>query len=60
MIDYSGSGVVHMVGGTSALLGAYVVGPRLGRYDVEGKVIDIPGHSSTLQALGVFILWVGW
>jgi len=60
MIDFAGCGVVHMVGGLSALLGAAVVGPRLGRYDPEGNVVDIPGHSATLQALGTFILWVGW
>jgi Amt family ammonium transporter len=49
-----------MVGGISAICGAFVCGPRLGRYDAEGKLVDIPGHSSTLQALGTFILWVGW
>jgi len=60
MIDFAGCGVVHMVGGLSALIGAAVVGPRLGRYDLDGNVIDIPGHSSTLAALGTLILWVGW
>mmetsp|Transcript_16517 Transcript_16517/g.42135 ORF Transcript_16517/g.42135 Transcript_16517/m.42135 type:complete len:472 (-) Transcript_16517:82-1497(-) len=60
LMDFAGCGVVHMVGGISAGCGAYVCGPRLGRYDAEGNVIDIPGHSSTLQALGTFILWVGW
>jgi len=60
MIDFAGCGAVHMVGGLSALLGAFFVGPRLGRFDAEGNVIDIPGHSATLQALGTFILWVGW
>jgi len=60
MIDFAGCGVVHMTGGISALLGAYVVGPRIGRYDADGRLVEIPGHSSTLQALGTFILWVGW
>jgi len=60
LIDFAGCGVVHMTGGISALIGAKIVGPRIGRYDADGKLIDIPGHSSTLQALGTFILWVGW
>mmetsp|Transcript_15769 Transcript_15769/g.42380 ORF Transcript_15769/g.42380 Transcript_15769/m.42380 type:complete len:464 (-) Transcript_15769:387-1778(-) len=60
VIDFAGCGVVHMVGGVAALSGAWVVGPRLGRYDPEGNLIEIPGHSATLQALGTFILWVGW
>jgi len=60
MVDFAGSGVVHMVGGLSALVGAKVVGPRIGRYTVDGELVDIPGHSATLQALGTLILWVGW
>lgn len=60
LVDFAGCGVVHMVGGISALCGAFVCGPRLGRYDADGKLVEIPGHSSTLQALGTFILWVGW
>lgn len=60
MIDFAGSTVVHSVGGWAALIGAYLLGPRLGKYDKNGKVHAIPGHSITLGALGVFILWFGW
>jgi Amt family ammonium transporter len=58
--DFAGSGVVHMLGGVAALAAVVVVGPRLGKYDSEGKPLAIPGHSLTLGALGVFILWFGW
>ncbi len=58
--DYAGSTVVHMVGGISALIGAKILGPRIGKYDKDGKAKAIPGHSLTLGALGVFILWMGW
>ncbi len=59
-VDFAGSGVVHMLGGVCALAGVLVVGPRLGKYDADGKPRTIPGHSLTLGALGVFILWFGW
>ncbi len=64
-IDFAGSTVIHMVGGISALVGAIMVGPRIGKfsYDKDGKVTKvnaIPGHSITLGALGVFILWFAW
>ncbi|HHV09094.1 MAG TPA: ammonium transporter [Clostridiales bacterium] len=58
--DFAGSTAVHMVGGVSALIGAKMLGPRLGKYDKEGKPKAIPGHSLTLGALGVFILWFCW
>ena len=63
--DYAGSCAIHMVGGISALIGAIILGPRIGKYvkDKSGKVVKvnaIPGHSITLGALGVFILWLGW
>lgn len=58
--DYAGSAVVHMVGGIAALIGAKILGPRIGKYDENGKPKAIPGHSLTLGALGVFILWFGW
>ena len=63
--DYAGSCAIHMVGGIAALVGAVVLGPRIGKYvrDPGGKVIKvnaIPGHSIPLGALGVFILWLGW
>ena len=58
-VDFAGSTVVHSVGGWAALAGAIVVGPRIGKY-IDGKAQRIPGHSVTLMALGVFILWFGW
>jgi len=58
--DFAGSTVVHSVGGWLALIGAIVLGPRLGRFTKDGKPIAIPGHSITLVALGIFILWLGW
>ena len=59
-IDFAGSSVVHSVGGWAALVGAAILGPRIGKYGKDGKVNAIPGHSITLGALGVFILWFGW
>ena len=59
-IDFAGSIVIHMVGGISALVGAIILGPRIGKYGKNGKVNAIPGHSITLGALGVFILWFAW
>lgn len=59
-IDFAGSSVVHSVGGWAALAGAMVIGPRIGKYGKDGKVNAIPGHSLTLAALGVFILFLGW
>ena len=63
--DFAGSCAIHMVGGISALIGAKILGPRIGKFktDKDGKVIKvkaIPGHSLTLGALGCFILWFGW
>ncbi len=58
--DFAGSSVVHMVGGLVAFFGSYLLGPRLGKYDRNGKAVAIPGHSTTLATLGVFILWLGW
>ena len=63
--DFAGSTAIHMVGGLSALIGAKILGPRIGKFetDKDGKVTKvnaIPGHSLTLGALGVFILWFGW
>ncbi len=63
--DYAGSCAIHMVGGIAALVGATILGPRLGKYerDENGKVIKVnafPGHNIVIGALGVFILWFGW
>ena len=58
--DFAGSTAVHMVGGAAALVGAKILGPRIGKYDKDGKPRAIPGHSLTLGALGVFILWFCW
>lgn len=58
--DFAGSTAVHLVGGVSALAGAGILGPRLGKYSKDGKSKAIPGHSVTLGALGVFLLWFGW
>jgi len=59
-VDFAGSTVVHSVGGWTALMGAIIVGPRIGKYNKDGKANAIPGHSLTLGALGVFILWFAW
>lgn len=58
--DFAGSTVVHSVGGWAALMGASVLGPRIGKYDAHGKAKEIPGHNLIIGALGVFILWFGW
>ncbi len=58
--DFAGSAAVHNVGGVIAMLGAWMLGPRIGKYDKEGKVHAIPGHNLTAAALGVFILWFCW
>lgn len=58
--DFAGSTVVHLCGGSLALAGAIVLGPRIGKYDKNGKSRAIPGHNLTLCALGVFCLWLGW
>jgi Amt family ammonium transporter len=59
MWDFAGSTVVHSCGGWMALVGAIVVGPRIGKFR-NGKPVAIPGHSLPMAALGVFILWLGW
>ena len=58
--DFAGSGVVHMTGGVAALMGAFFVGARRGRYSDDGKPQAIPGHSIPFAIIGVFILWLGW
>ena len=59
LIDFAGSGVVHMVGGFSGLMGALVLGPRKGRF-VDGQVVEMAPGNKILQSLGVFCLWFGW
>lgn len=64
-IDFAGSSAIHMVGGITAFIGAAILGPRIGKYVKDAKTGKktsraIPGHSLTLGALGVFILWFGW
>ena len=58
--DFAGSTVVHSVGGWAALTGAIILGPRIGTYAKDGKVIPIPGSNLALATLGTFILWLGW
>jgi len=63
--DYAGSNCIHMVGGICAMIGAWMLGPRIGKFskDKDGKVIKVnafPGHNLVIAALGVFILWLGW
>ena len=59
-LDFAGSTVVHSVGGWAALMGAIILGPRIGKYDKDGKVVPIPGSNLAIATLGVFILWMGW
>ena len=58
--DFAGSTAVHMVGGLCALIGAKILGPRLGKYNADGTPNAFPGHNITIGALGVFILWFCW
>ncbi|CAO2039706.1 unnamed protein product [Urochloa humidicola] len=62
VIDFAGSGVVHLVGGVAGFWGALIVGPRLGRFDAHGKLVPIRfrAHSASLVVLGTFLLWFGW
>ena len=58
--DFAGSAAIHYVGGLTALIGAWMLGPRIGKFDKDGSPRGIPGHSLTIGALGCFILWFGW
>ncbi|KAL5066944.1 hypothetical protein RYX36_017831 [Vicia faba] len=60
VIDFAGSGVVHMVGGIAGLWGALIEGPRIGRFDHNGRAVTLRGHSASLVVLGTFMLWFGW
>jgi ammonium transporter, Amt family len=59
-VDFAGSSVVHMVGGMTALVGAKMIGPRIGKYGPDGKARPIPGHNIPMVVLGTFILAFGW
>mmetsp|Transcript_22429 Transcript_22429/g.71736 ORF Transcript_22429/g.71736 Transcript_22429/m.71736 type:complete len:458 (-) Transcript_22429:242-1615(-) len=59
-LDFAGSGVVHMTGGIAALCGAFIIKPRIGRFDENGNAVPMPGQSTPFQVLGTFILWMGW
>jgi Amt family ammonium transporter len=59
-VDFAGSGVVHAIGGWTALAGALVIGPRLGKYNRDGTINPIPGHNLVIALLGCFILAFGW
>ena len=58
--DFAGSSIVHSVGGWAALTGAIILGPRLGKYSKDGRVVPMPGSNLALATLGTFILWMGW
>ncbi|PRQ36845.1 putative ammonium transporter, ammonium/urea transporter [Rosa chinensis] len=60
VIDFAGSGVVHLVGGIAGFWGAFIEGPRIGRFDHSGRSVALRGHSATLVVLGTFLLWFGW
>jgi Amt family ammonium transporter len=59
-VDFAGSTQVHSIGGWAALVGVFILGPRLGKYTAEGKIKAIPGHSLSLATIGCFVLWFGW
>ena len=59
-LDFAGDTVVHSLGGWAALAGAIVLGPRIGKYDRDGKPRAIPGHNMSLAVIGLFVLWLGW
>jgi len=59
-LDFAGSTVVHSIGGWAALMGAILLGPRIGKYTKDGKVNAIPGHDMGMATLGMFVLWFGW
>ncbi len=60
VMDFAGSSVVHLTGATGALAALLLLGPRIGKYDANGKPRAIPGHSMPLVGLGIIILWIGW
>jgi Amt family ammonium transporter len=59
-LDFAGSTQVHSIGGWAALVGVYILGPRIGKYSADGKPQAIPGHNMTAATIGCLILWLGW
>ena len=59
-LDFAGSTQVHSIGGWAALVGVYMLGPRIGKYGADGKLSAIPGHNMTAATIGCLILWLGW
>jgi Amt family ammonium transporter len=59
-LDFAGSTQVHSIGGWAALVGVFILGPRIGKYSAEGKPQAIPGHNMTAATIGCLILWLGW
>jgi Amt family ammonium transporter len=59
-LDFAGSTQVHSIGGWAALVGVYMLGPRLGKYGPDGRINAIPGHNLTAATIGCFVLWLGW
>lgn len=60
VVDFAGSGVVHMVGGCAALMGAIFLGPRIGRFDADGRMVKFSPHNAAFIGLGTLLLWFGW
>ena len=60
LIDFAGCYPVHMSGGICALAGAWIVGPRIGKYGKNGEIGELNGHNATFGILGVFLLWFQW
>jgi len=60
MFDFAGSTQVHSIGGWAALVGAAMLGPRIGKYGKDGQITPIPGHNITAATIGTFVLWFGW
>jgi len=60
VLDFAGSGVVHMVGGSISIVGAYILGPRIGRFDATGKMVHMVPHNSAFVGLGTLLLWFGF
>ena len=60
VIDYAGGGAVHALSGVAAFMGAAALGPRHGRFDDNGKPVEIKPHNTSMMALGLFVLWFGF